>query len=272
MEIMAIEYEFKEAKQPEFPPRNLIGIKSGDETFEVSADAFGTNSYKGNIEEMSKKYSHPQTGETISFRPATTRKSILTASYKFPERAKPQIFNPRWLQAGRIVRTSEGVFANVPLDENGNPIFDEKILTSYLNGVEPKTVGKGKVYLVPNNRTLEDFGFADYKSFTRDIQDCGDFVNGGLAKVLEHNERAEALEEISSAKNYPRGVNVWGFDSVSKPTLKVASLDSGRGSGGGLYVDGGWGGVDDDGGGFAFGVRNASDPQSRSPQKIKKFY
>ena len=58
---------------------------------------------------MQKDYYHPQTGEVITFREPTTAESILIASYDLDNRTRSRIFSKIWLQAGRIVRTSEGV-------------------------------------------------------------------------------------------------------------------------------------------------------------------
>jgi len=246
-------YEVIEAGPPKAPVISLIKI-SGDRSLTASLKAFGPNYFNANIEEMSKQYSHPKTGEIISLREPTTAESILVAAYDFSNKAKPEIFDLRWLQAGRIVRTSDGVFANPPKDDKGNTITDEEKLKSFLNGVKPIQLGKGKIYIVSNANNLKDFGFAEYNSFIRGFQDAGDFIEGGLSRVLEHTEKsAENFKEIASKKNYPGGVDVWGFDSVNTPALKVAGLDSVRSLGDyGLNVDGDF--WDDGNYGCAFGV------------------
>lgn len=247
------QYNIIKAGEPKAPPISLIKI-SGERNLIVSLDVFGPTYFEENIKEMQKSYFHPQTGETITFREPTTTESVLIASYDFENRAKPRIFDPKWLQIGRIVRTSEGVFANPPKDTQRNTIIDEKILKSYLNKVKPVKVGKGKIYIVSDTENLKDFGFIEYDSFKRGVQDCDEFVNGGLARILEHSEESKNLKSISSPKFYKRGVNVWNFDKVKQPVLKVVSLDSDR------NLDGGRLDVDDDGrcdyyvGGFAFGV------------------
>lgn len=102
------------------------------------------------------------------------------------------------------------------------------------------------IYLLGN-----DFGYAGYETFKQGVQDAGDFIEGGLARVLEASQNPKALKEVSSKKNYPRGVNVWGFDYVSAPLLRVAALGSNRDDGRRLSVDGNdWDDVD----GYAFGV------------------
>lgn len=228
MKTMRTEYEIIEAKQQKAPPRNLIRI-SGDKELITSLKAFGPNYFNNNVSEMQKSYSHPQTGEIITFREPATVESILAASYDFRNRAKPQIFDPGWLQAGRIARTSEGVFVNPPKDEKGKPIINKKVLKNYLNMVKPLKVNKGKIYVVSDSENLRDFGFADYDSFVRGVQDCDTFSQGGLARVLEHTEdEAKNLRIIASPKFYKKGVNVFGFDEVKKPVLRIVGLCSCR--------------------------------------------
>ncbi len=244
------QYEIIKVKH-KFPVRDLIKLPNGKI---ASLDAFGPNYFTENIKEMNKSYSHPVTGEKISFKEPTTTESILTAGYDFKNRAKPNIFNPRWLQAGRIVRTSQGVFVNPPKDDKGNPMIDEKILKSYLNNAKPIKVRKGKIYIVSDSENLIDFGFAEYDSFKTGVQDCDTFAGGGLARALEHTPEkvAEQLRAIAYPEFYKKGVNVYGFGSVKEPVLKVASLDSGRGLvRSRLDVDGNWYGNCD---GYAFGV------------------
>lgn len=223
------ETHYKEhiAEEPKAPPISLLEI-SGARNLITSLDAFGPGYFKTNVTEMQKPYSHPQTGEVIQLREPTTAESILTASYDFANRAKPQIFDPKWLQAGRVVRTSEGVFVNPPKNKEGNPIIDEQVLKDYLTHTK-KVNG---IWLVANGEVegARDLVFVPYESFTRGVQDSETFSKGGLARGLEYVAETEApnLRKISDKKNYPNGVNVWGFGSVKKPVLKVASLYSGR--------------------------------------------
>jgi len=216
---MEKEYGIIKAKS-EHPVRDLLRVPHKDGALIVSHPAFGPNYFNANIEEMQKSYSHPVTGERISFREPTTSESISGASYDFENMAKLSIFDPRWLQTGRIVRTSKGVFVNPPRDEKGNLIIDEQRLEAYIlrevNGI----------YRADSS----DLGFAPYNSFTQGVQDCNTFAEGGLARALEHTEgkTAENLRKIASPKNYKRGVNVFGFDKVTDPVLRVAGLDSGR--------------------------------------------
>lgn len=248
------EYGIVTAKRPEFTPRDLLVVPHEGGSLTTSYPAFGPNYFRKNVVEMNKSYSHPQTGERISFREPTTSESISASAYDFENMAKPKIFGPRWLQAGYIVRTQDGVFVNPPKDTEGNPIVDESALKCYINGIKPVKVGRGNIYVVPNRGNLRDFGFANYNSFERGTQDCETFSQGGLARVLEHTEGStKNLQIISSPLFYKNGVNVYGFDKVREPVLRVVSLDSARNLGGDrLYVDGlNW---NDDNYGYAFGV------------------
>ncbi|MEK6895529.1 MAG: hypothetical protein AABX48_03335 [Nanoarchaeota archaeon] len=180
----------------------------------LAGSFFGPNNYKDNQAEMSKQYWHSNSQPDISFRPATTSESISAAAYDFENEAKPKIFDPRWLQAGYIVRTSDGVWANTK-------ITDEKSLKQLLNGIK-KVNG---IYLLDNG-----MGFAPYETFERRVQDCETFAQGGLARVLEHTQEkvAENLRTISSPRFYKNGINVFGFDKIKEPVLRVAGLSSGR--------------------------------------------
>ncbi len=253
-------YGIIKAKKPEFPQRDLLRVPHKEGILTFAYPAFGPNTYKKNLEIMSEGYSHSKELPKISFRPAITSESISAAAYNFEHIAKPLIFDLNELQAGRIVKTSEGVFVNPPKDEQGNPIIDEKILKYLLDGGFVNNVFFNKaervngIYLGAN-----DFGFASYETFERGVQDSGKFAEGGLARILEHTMRkvAKNLKMISSSKNYPNGVNVGGFDEVKEPVLRVAGLYSGGGVGGvRLGVSGDdWGGDRGLGGvGYTFGV------------------
>jgi len=234
--------------KPQFPVRGLLVVphKSNDLIVNliVSYPAFGLDWYKKNLEVMSEDYPHPETGERISFRPATTSESISVAAFGFGSNeeydAKRNIFDPRWLQLSYIVRTHDGVFTNTK-------ITDENELKSLLNRVE-KVNG---IYLIDDN-----IAFAPYETFQRGIQDRDAFAQGGLARALEHTPEkvARNLREMASPEHYKRGVNVYNFDDVKEPVLKVAILNSDG------IIFGDWLGVscdnwDDNNNGFAFGVR-----------------
>lgn len=143
----------------------------------------------------------------LSFRAPTTSESISTASYILSKLDGAPIFP---LQAGEIVRTSEGVFTNTSET-------DETKLKSFLNGVK-KVNG---IYLINDK-----IAFAPCDSFKTGVQDSGDFAEGGLARALEHTEGKTAanLREISSSKFYPEGVSVWGFDDYDEAHKPIGPL------------------------------------------------
>ncbi|MDO8459489.1 MAG: hypothetical protein Q7S74_00100 [Nanoarchaeota archaeon] len=260
--MTSTQYGIIEVKQPEHPPRSLLVVPHENNNLIVGFPAFGPGTYSGNQNSMQKSYSHPQTGERISFTPATTAQSISAAAYDFKNLAKPQIFDPQWLQLGYILRTSEGVFVNLPKDKQGNVITDEAILKSHLNGIKPIRIGKSDIYIASNTEKLKDFGFAPYETFQTGIQDGKKFAEGGLARVLEHTEeKANALGKIASTKFYLTGVNVWAFEQTKEPVLRVASLGSGRVSGSGrLSVNGNdWSNE-----GYAFGVLDSGKASAKN--------
>ena len=235
-------YGIIEQEKSQFPVRKLLVVPHIESDLTVSFPSFGPNNYERNLKEMQKTYSHPLTGKQIRFRPATTSESISAVAYDFKNIAKPKIFDPRWLQAGYIVRTQDGVFTNTQLT-------DESQLKQMLDSFE-KVNG---IYL-----GKQGFAFAPYESFERGIQEADTFVQGGLARALEHTPEkiAPKLKEIASPEFYNLGVDVWGFGDVKEPILRIASLNSYRNlDGGGLNVGGDW---DDDYGGFAFGVLDKS--------------
>ncbi|PIO08588.1 hypothetical protein COU59_01250 [Candidatus Pacearchaeota archaeon CG10_big_fil_rev_8_21_14_0_10_34_12] len=228
--------------QAEFPVKRLLRVHHKDSDLVVGFPAFGPRSLKENLEEMSEDYSHPTTGEKISFRKPTTSESISAIAYGFGSNkkvdAKRDILNPIWLQAGDIIRTQDGVFTNTTET-------DESKLKAMLNNAE-KVKG---IYFLPN-----EVAFAPYDTFDRGVQDCDTFVQGGLARALEHTYEkvAQNLKVISSPQNYRDGVGVYDFGSVKEPVSKVVTLSSFRGFAlDWLFVDGdGW--VVSDG--SAFGV------------------
>ncbi|MBS3090052.1 hypothetical protein J4461_04230 [Candidatus Pacearchaeota archaeon] len=107
------------------------------------------------------------------------------------------------MQAGRIVITNEGVWINPLTDDKGNIMIDDKKLENSLNGVR-KVNG---IYLLDG-----DTSFVPYGSFERGVQEHGKFL----------------LSPIANDTEYPKGVNVWGFDSVKKPVVRVVGLYSFR--------------------------------------------
>lgn len=239
-------YEKVTAERPEHPPRDLLRVRNPNVI--LSADFFGLSSYNNNVAEMRGDFSHPQTGERISFRPATTQETLIHAAYD-PAQTKAEVLDPNWLQLGRIVRTQEGVFTNTQET-------DQDALKTLLNGAR-KTRG---IYLLAN-----DVAFIPYDSFETGVQEAGDFIEGGLARGLEHTRgKVSNLAKISDPSLYKLGVNVWGFEPTQAPTSRVASLYSGRYSVGvRLYVGGdGWLGYSL---GFASGVlNNAGEASARA--------
>ena len=246
------EYDLIEEKQeqPKFPVRTLLRVPHQNRKGRiiVTRNAFGPSTFKANLAKMQKNYSYPNTRKVITFRQPTTAESISSADAGFKDLAKPEIFDPRWLQMGYIVRTNDGVFVSPPKDEKGNPIIEEAKLKKLL---DKSTKHNGIWLYQEKDLNARDFGFAPYESFQIGIQESGDFAEGGLARVLEHTQAkiAEKLGRISHKDNYKNGVNVWGFDQVQEPVARVSSLG---GDDGGLNVDGSsWNGSSD---GYAFGV------------------
>ena len=229
--------------QPQYPVRELLVVPHKGEKLQVSYPAFGQGYFKNNIAEMQKFYSHPITGERISFREPTTSESISAAAWNFKELAKREIFDPRWLQLGYLIRTQDGVFTNTKE-------LDEKVLKSYLDKAE-KVNG---IYFIDDKTA-----YAPYETFKQGIyENLDEFAECGLARLLEHTKEktAKNLREIASPKFYKNGVNILGFDSVKEPILSVAGLSSNGLVGGWLDVGGfDWGGGD---GGCAFGVLRTS--------------
>ncbi len=247
-------YGLHKTRQPENPPIDLVVVPHQGRDLIVSP-AFGPKNYRDNVAKMQNRYSHDSdevgTFPVFTFRPATTSESLSTADYGFENEVKPKIFDTRGLQAGRIVRTSEGVFTNTQ-------ITDEIELKSLL--ANAKKVNR--IYLIDNR-----IAYAPYDTFQRGIQEAGDFREGGLARALEHTRgnRAENLAAISDKKFYGLGVNVLGFDPTSEPVSRVVGLGSDRDAGCvRLNVGGdGWG---DYYGGYAFGVFDSAGEAS-TPNK-----
>ena len=233
------QYRIRKAK-PSLPAIDLLPVISHNGR-ELDAAVFGLSLYSNNLEEMQKQYSHSEECPVISFRPATTSESIAIAENGFGNKgefdAKRDIFDPKWLQLGRIVRTQDGVYTNTT-------ITNEKKLKKLLNGVK-KVNG---IYLIDDK-----VGSVPYESFIQGVyEDSNKFAESGLARVLEHTEEkvAKNLKEIASPRNYKRGVIVLRFDSVKKPVSRVVYLGSGAVDDSRLCLDGDW----VYSGGFAFGV------------------
>jgi len=240
---MRREFGIIEPAKPEFEPRKLLGVPHNGDRLVVSR--FGPNTYEANLSSMRGNYSCLPDYPKITFSPATTFESISAAAFDFGNIAKPEIFDHNWLQSGLLVRAKTGVFANPPQDKNGNYITDEARLRALLEGAEEiEGVQFGE----------NGLGYAPYSAFKTGEQSSETFAKGGLARLLEgaRGSVAERLRGISSTDNYKLGVNVWGFDPVEEPVLRVASLFSdGLSDGGRLGVVGDRIDYDD---GYAFGV------------------
>jgi hypothetical protein len=241
---MGTQYRVMQAEVPKALPRSLIQI-SGDRNFIASFDAFGPNSFNGNVAGMQEQYSHLQTGELTPFREPTTAESILRGAYN-PKNLKSQILNPFWLQLGRIARWDDGVYI---LGRNVQIVIREGQLDpQVLRKLRDSAKSVGEIRLGERY-----FAFVPY-GFKIGEQSGEEFARGNLAKGLEHVRGiASNLGKIASKENYPGGVYVWGFDSIEKPVLRVAGLGSSGLVVRRLYV----GGNDDwldSSGGYAFGA------------------
>ena len=138
-----------------------------------------------------------------------------------------------------------GFLKEIDADGLGTIILDEKELEQRLN----QTNRVHGIYVLEG-----DTSFVPYVSFERGVQEHEKFLEGGLARGLVHtaDKKATTLSSIANKEEYPQGVNVWGFDSVKSPVLRVVRLLSVK------YLDGGsldvggdsW---DEDDYGYAFG-------------------
>ena len=207
----------------------------------IDARVFGPGTYNKNLDSMQN---HSDDLPNVTFKPLTTAESLAVASYDFKNLAKPEIFNPRWLQAGLALKVSEGAWINPLKDAEGNIIIDNQELEKHLG----KTNKVNGIYLLGG-----DTSFVPYDSFEQGVQEHEKFLEGGLARGLVHtsDKKATILSSIANDTEYPLRVNVVGFDSFKEPLVMVVSLGSGRGVGGlRLDVYGLFGYLDY---GFAFG-------------------
>jgi hypothetical protein len=190
---------------------------------------FGPKWYNKNTEAMEKHYKNSLDFPNITFRPATTAESISIASYDFENLAKPEIFDSGWIQAGRIVLDSKGVYAN-PLTAIKQEGVDEAELKRLL-GKAKKVNG---VWLGDN-----DFAFTEY-GFKEGVQTAREFAEGRLARTLTHTQGKVSSDLLNIAQTYNDGngnsVKVRYFDKTNKPVSRVVVLGF---LGGLLLVDGG---------------------------------
>lgn len=227
--------------------RDLMAVPHRRRKLVVSYPPFGPDYHDKNLSAMQRTYTHSEKFPSISFREPSTAESVSAIAFDWNNMKR--IFYSSWLQAGTIIKTMDGVFANPPRGANGKVIEDESSLKKALNCAKKVRVGSGIIYL--GNR---DFGFAEYETFQQGLLDSAAFAGGGLARIIEHTEGpAIKLETLSSRGNYPRGVRIWGFKPTKEPTEKVLSIDSNRGIAGGellcIYGDN-WGGNE----GITFGI------------------
>ncbi|MFH0906228.1 MAG: hypothetical protein V1824_02740 [archaeon] len=208
-------------------------------TLSLVHPVFGPNNYRTNTTNIQKldsiRSSKVLIGEEVYFRPATIDESISAIEYNFGEIAKPEILDRKWLQAGSIVKTSEGIITNITETDR------EKL---------KKMLGKSKkinqIYFLEGQ-----CAFVPYEHIKQGIQESREFAEGGLARALEHTsgEMALKLKELSSPKFCLEGVEVCGFDPVEKPVLKIVGLACSMGK---LVINGNE--EIQDNGGYVFGV------------------
>lgn len=231
-------YSLQKAQKPSIPTIDVARREDG-----LFVATFGPNTYNANIASMKGPYFNSQEHPNLAFRPASTAEAIDYIAGNITQ-VKKEILDPRWAQVGRIARTSQGVFVNVTGNE------DEATLKGYLER-------RDKLDDMCFSRKKAGVVFAPYESFKTGVQEAGDFVEGGLARVLEQTaQKAENMSVITS--KYPRGVNVWGFEPAKNGEVlhRVASLGSGWCTGDRLSVGGYFGDSD---GSFAFGVSESAE-------------
>jgi len=204
-------YIIIEQTKPHFPSKNLIKIlRKGKGDLIFSRSAFGPDNYKGNLEEMTKSYSHPGTGEEITFRPPRTSESVLIASCN-PENRVREISKSGVLQLGPVVLTQKGIFVNTTNTEEDylNSLLEDAREISGIHHLD------NLVNFVPYDDTFEE-GNQNYEAFIR----------GNLARVLEHTHEGVAtrLGMIASPEFYRGGIRVHGFKPTDKPSLSVVSI------------------------------------------------
>jgi hypothetical protein len=253
-------YTIHKAPTEQLPIRTIVdGIPHLGGVLSSTFPAFGPNYFSNNVAEMKKRYAHPKTGQEMSFREATPAESVSIAYFAFENPLVPEfkavrseVFGRRWLQSGRIAKTSDGVHINPIRSSDGSVILNDNSLKKSIDGME-KVNG---IYL------LENRVFVPYETFKQGEQTAEDFAQGGLGRGIEYaRERAVKLERIASKEFHPNGVNVVGFDGVSKPIARVVYLGS---CGGFLRVDGSWDGDVD---GYAFGVPVLNSAEGTAPKK-----
>lgn len=218
---------------------DLIRIPHKGEPLIVSP-AFGPSTYHANIESITKEeFYNSEEFPHVRFREPLTQESISAAAFE-PSITKSDLLDSRWLQLGRIVEGPGGIFTNTMET-------DETKLKEMLNGAT-KVNG---IYLIN-----DQMAFAPYESFKTRKQEFGVFLEGGLARALEHTDGkiAENLARIASF--YPNLADVWGLaGEIEEPRQRVAALSSNwvLGIFGDLFIGVGY--TENAGhGGYAYGV------------------
>jgi hypothetical protein len=205
---MVTKYEIIMAKPAEISLMKISG--NGGST--TSLEMFGPSSLDKVVTDIKKPYSHPTKGVAISLREPTTTESIMRAAPIFSSVIMPKlqyldgdhISKRFWFNLGRVILGSEGVYVNPLKDEKGEPITDEKFLKASLS--ECKKVGNVWLYQGDVKGAL-DFGYAPLETFKDGEQDLGDFLNSGLARVLENSRTPKNLRKIFM-KKFGKKVNV----------------------------------------------------------------
>jgi hypothetical protein len=236
----------------------------------VVARRIGPNWYPENVEVMRGHYSNSSQFPDVTLRPATPSESISIALGRLPDGTtlfgskgrgdmKEEVFNEGCFQGGIIVKAQDGVYIN-PLTAITVDGVDERVLKELRD--KTKSFGRGGEAI---RLGANDFAFVPYESFEPGVQSAGDFVEGGLARGLEHVEgdRAPNLEYMAST--YRDGVNVLNFNECREPLAEVFVLESGEYDGrGGLHVGCHRSGFFD---GYASGVVVTSDEVAKSTPK-----
>src|SRR3989338_5907509 len=157
-----IESQYSIRKAVDFPTRDkslplmhLLPVQHRGRELLASYPAFGPDFFHRNVAEMQRTYAHSQKLPQITFREPTTSQSVSIANYGFGSDrevdARRDIFDQKWLQAGRIARTNEGVIANPPRDANGNVILDMAALKRHIDQARKIKVENGYIYLGSND-------------------------------------------------------------------------------------------------------------------------
>ena len=183
----------------------LIEIPYIDRKFITTLDPFAVGDYNANVRAMGITYAHPEDYTPITFRSAATDESVAIVCYMFRDEKtfdfRRRFFDSSALHAGRIILTQDGVWTNFPAQ------FDEATMKRLLTD-DRKVNG---IYLLDGNTAFVPNGFKTGE------QDCKEFLEGGLARAVEHTyaKKAINLQAFVNKKSYPRGVYVMGFEPVS---------------------------------------------------------